>query len=402
MRMKLMIVGAMILFLVGIPFVPVAFAAHHITHQVTPADKFTDIETTGNHGTTGAKWKEIIPGNTNIQFNLGLGISASGGGQGYPQWVTYGVTATTGPGVPVVYFGGDPSRTSFTQTFTSPLSTGTIQVNIVAPPSDGAYTVKIFPTAKGGDGGNPRLVDDYGVTIGFTVSNPSGCIPEATSLSLTVEPSCVVYKATSTTFTATLTYGEDHVPLAGKPVEFAIENTDLGSVLTNAEGKAILTFDPSGLAVGGYTVVSSFQGDDCYYAADPSYASLGVRYDFLGFQPPVQIDGVGAGLFSGKVIPVKVRIADAQGMPVPDATAYITWTGTTANVYYEEVPAESVSAADSGNLMRYDPVSDQYIYNWNTSRLDNGSYTINIDMGEGCGGERNATVLLQKSSGKKK
>lgn len=53
--------------------------------------------------------------------------------------------------------------------------------------------------------------------------------------------------------------------------------------------------------------------------------------------------------------------------------------------------------------MRYDPDADQYIFNWDTSKLANGSYNIRIYLGEGgCGGNRLATVILQKNSGGKK
>ena len=99
---------------------------------------------------------------------------------------------------------------------------------------------------------------------------------------------------------------------------------------------------------------------------------------------------------------MKIKVADANGDSVPDASIYITWSGTVADVSTTDIPAESVSAADTGNMMRYDPLAEQYIYNWDVSELDNGSFTINIEMGEGCDGDHNATVILQKSHGKKK
>jgi hypothetical protein len=397
MKNKLLILTVMAAILVagGTLFATMASAAHQVQYGISPDESFEYI--TGGHGVEDPELKESVVGDTNIQFSLVLSIKTNPGNQPYGQTITFGVTGTSGPDVPEVYFGGNQANTTFIFDAISSSSTLTEQVNIIAPAGNGPYTVTIGPTSQTGD--NPQL-NAVAITIGFTVSNPNGCTPSPTNLSLTLDPNCVVFKATSTTFTATLT--SDGVALAGKPVNFKIGSTDLGSVKTDANGEAALTYDPSSLAVGTYSVVASFQGDDCYLEADPASANLGVKYDFLGFQPPVKIDGVGAGLFSGKVIPVKIKIADAMGMPVPDATAYITWTGTIANVAYTDAPAESVSAADSGNLMRYDLVADQYIYNWDVSKLDNGSFTINIDMGEGCGGDRIATVILQKNSGKKK
>lgn len=341
-----------------------------------------------------------------MQFNLTLGIRATGS-QGYPQTVTYAVTSTTGPSgytAPTVYFGGNPATTNFTFTANSSSETLTIQVNIIAPALDGAYTVKISPTAF--EGTTPRLEDDNGVTIGFTVI-PAGCTPQATSLSITPTSACVIYRQPDTTFEAKLVTSSDNQPLAGKPIAFTIAKgsdpaTSLGTVTTDANGVASLTLDTSGLAVGSYTVTASFQGDDCYLGADPAIATLGVKYDFLGFQPPVQIDGVGAGLFSGKVIPVKLKIADYYGVSEPDATIHLTWSATISETSYVNVATESVSAADYGNVMRYDPVSEQYVYKWDVSSLPNGDYTLYAGMGEGCGAEHTALVKLQKTSGKKK
>lgn len=400
--MVLLLAGLLVLG--GTLLAPAAFAAHHVTHAISPESSFTDIVPDAD-GVVSAKWKDSVVGETNIQFNLTLGIRATGS-QGYPQTVTYGVTSTTGPATPTVYFGGNPANTSFTFTANNSSATLTVQVNIIAPASPGAYTVKIAPTAFGGGGGNPRLEDDYGVTIGFTVI-PSGCTPQATALSITPESACVEYKQPETTFEAKLVTSSDNQPLAGKPIEFTIAKesypaTSLGTVTTDVNGVATLTLDTSGLTVGSYTVTASFQGDACYLAAVPDMAKLGVKYKFGGFQPPVQIDGVGAGLFSGKVIPVKLMIADYFDVSVSDATICLTWSATIGETSYTDVATESVSAADTGNLMRYDPVSEQYIYNWDVSKLENGDYTLYADMGEGCASEHTALVKIQKTSGKKK
>jgi hypothetical protein len=391
-----------LLVLGGMLFAPAAFAAHHVTHAISPDSSFSDIVTDAD-GVVSAKWKVSVVGGTNIQFNLILGIWVTGP-QEYPQTVTYGVTSTTGPAVPTVYFEGSTGNTSFTFNASDSLSTLNVQVNIIAPASPGAYTVKISPTAKGGD--KPNLEDGNGVTISFTVIH-SGCTPQATSLSITPLSACVIYRQPDTTFVAKLVTSPDGKPLAGKPIDFTIAKgsdpaISLGTVNTDANSEASLTLDTSGLAVGSYTVTASFQGDACYLRAAPAIATLGVKYDFLGFQPPVQIEGVGAGLFSGKVIPVKLKIADYYGVSVPDATIYLTWSATIGETSFTNVETESVSAADTGNLMRYDPLNEQYVYNWDVSRLANGDYTLYADMGEGCGAGHTALVKLQKTSGKKK
>lgn len=406
---KWMVLAAMAVLLSGTLFVPMAFAGHHVTHQISPSENFTDI-LSDKDGVYSAKWKESVTGNTNIQFSLSLGIRVTGN-QAYPQSVTYGVTATTGPDgytPPTVYFGGNPGHNSFTFNAENSYSTLTVQVNIIAPSLAGAYTVKIAPTQI--EGNNPKIEDTNGITISFTVI-PSGCTPAATSLSIQPQSSCIIYKTPSATFTATLVTTADSQPLAGQPIEFTISkgsdpSVNLGPVDTDENGQATLALDTSSLGVGGYTVTASFQGSECYLAADPAVAALGVRYDFLGFQPPVlnvQPDGSKVpGLFSGMVIPVKVKIADYYGNSVPDATIYLTWSATLADTTYADIPAESVSAADTGNKMRYDPEADQYIYNWDVSQLANGSYTLYADAGEGCQSDHTAVVILQKSATRKK
>jgi len=405
---KFLILAVMAALLVG--GVSAAFAADHAKHTIDDSlFKASSIVTDPQVGVTAAEWKADVAPSAPFTFYLYFSTTTPGGSGAstYPQGITYAATATTPLGTVIpVYFGGDPTKTSYTFTASTKDATATAQVSIVAPATVGAYTVKLYWTARSGS--NPKLADDYGITIGFNVVSNS-CTPAATSLSLTPSSSCVIYKTPSTTFTATLTSGS--TKLDGRDIDFEISKggapaTSLGSISTDTDGEATLTLNTSGLAVGGYTITASFQGEECYLAPDPAVATLGVKYDFLGFQPPVlnvQPDGTGVpGLFSGKVIPVKIKIADYDGGSVPDATPFITWSGTIADVTYEDVPTDSVSAADSGNQMRYDPVADQYIYNWDTSKCENGSYTINIDMGEGCGTDRNATVILQKSSGKKK
>jgi len=340
-----------------------------------------------------------VTGNTEIDFNLTFTISTQGNTAEYPRPVTFGVINDNPPGnPPAVYFGATGTATSYDNTFTVSSKSATTQVRIIAPVADGDYHVKIGATA--GTGGKVGLTSN-GIVVHFTVSNlTSDCNPAATTVSLTLDPLCVFYHANSTTFNATLT--SSNSPLAGKLIYFTVEGNDVGSASTDANGLATLNYNPSDLPVGNHTVDANFRADGCAYQASGISATLGVKYNFLGFQPPVKIDGAGVGLFSGKVIPVKIKIADAFGNPVPDALAYVFFGLTSLNTQLDMADPLANTNGDSGNLMRYDPATDQYIFNWDISKVPTGSYNIRSYMGEGsCADSHLATVAIQ-SSGRKR
>jgi hypothetical protein len=48
-----------------------------------------------------------------------------------------------------------------------------------------------------------------------------------------------------------------------------------------------------------------------------------------------------------------------------------------------EEEAVSIAAATEGNLFRYDPVEDKYVFNLSTQDLTQGTYRLRIDLGDG-------------------
>lgn len=63
----------------------------------------------------------------------------------------------------------------------------------------------------------------------------------------------------------------------------------------------------------------------------------------------------------------------------------------------------SVSAADTGNVMRYVPQDQQYIYNWDASGLANGTYAVVVDLGDSdaCRQENPYAIITVARKGKK-
>jgi hypothetical protein len=334
--------------------------------------------------------KNNVAGGDAITFDLTFQINTAGSSTSYPRTITFGVTDITKPAG-----ASDPTVTGLTShTFTTSSSSFTDSITITAPSTPGAYTVHIFPT--GGTGGQNGLAPGGGITIGFTV-NDNACVAADTSLALTLADPCLLYHTASTSFTATLTSGGSAVP--GENIDFTVDSVSIGSATTGADGKATITYDPSGLAVGDHTVVASFQGGTCSYNASENSATLGIHYMFLGFQQPINADGT--SLFGGRTIPVKVRIADADGQPVPDADAHAFFAfGTPAIVGTDTEPLANTNG-DTGNTMRYDASANQYIFNWDIANLPNGTYTIRVGLSEGTCADSHTVVVTLKKKGSK-
>ena len=110
--------------------------------------------------------------------------------------------------------------------------------------------------------------------------------------------------------------------------------------------------------------------------------SYQVVYSFSGVLPPFNPNRTNSFKL-GRTIPVEFRLMDAEGDLVTDAAARIYIKKISDNVEGTENEGESTSAATEGNLFRYDGEDEQYIFNLSTKSLTQGTYQINIDLGDG-------------------
>src|SRR4029450_8536353 len=94
----------------------------------------------------------------------------------------------------------------------------------------------------------------------------------------------------------------------------------------------------------------------------------------------------------GNVVPIKVSLTSAcTGASVTNATLYVTLTPGLNGEFIDDtnIVAESVSSADTGNVMR--PNGGGYIYNLTTKGLTQGKeYAGRIRTGSSTG-----TIVLQ-------
>lgn len=104
-------------------------------------------------------------------------------------------------------------------------------------------------------------------------------------------------------------------------------------------------------------------------------------FEWSGVMLPINPDGTSV-FKAGSTVPVKFMLTGSSaGITDLEATlSYIMIGNGSPGDVNESV---SISAATTGNLFRYDDGSGEYIFNWSTKGLTQGSYRLYIDLGDG-------------------
>ncbi|HSF96142.1 MAG TPA: PxKF domain-containing protein [Thermohalobaculum sp.] len=282
-------------------------------------------------------------------------------------------------------------------TVTSAASTCSTAISFTAPATVGTYQIQI--NTNGGPGPGPLTTRQ--LRINFTVAED---VAAPIDTKLTVYQQCYLLNQGDVDLTAKLEELVSGSPIDNAEIDFFIDppSPSIGSAFTEADGVATLTHDITGLGVGDYNLYAEFAGDNVYNGSNDS-ATLGITYLFAGFGEP--INGDGSSIFGGRIIPIKIRLFDANGVPVTDATPTV-WLKDVDNVMglgTDLVATTSVSAADTGNIMRYVPDDQQYIYNWDARDLLNGTYYVVVDLGDSptCRPEDPSAIITVQKKGKK-
>jgi hypothetical protein len=369
--------------------------AHAISYLALTATFSPNPATIGPSGDATVTGPVVFGSNITFDLKYAIVVQGSTTNFGTGKLITFGAETELKPsGAADVAVAGINSHT-----FLNAASNFTDSVTFTAPTTPGMYRVKIKST--GGTGGMAGLLPGNGISISFTVADPPPpCEPLSTVL--TVPQICVVlHDPNAATLTATLT-DENGDPVVGKTVTFKVDGIAAGSGVTDATGLATSTtpYNVSGLSVGDHEVEAIFTAPDdaCDYLGTSGVGNLGVTYLFIGFEQPINADG--SSIFKGGAIPVKIRLSDSNGTPVTDAEAHVFFSQNTSAIVGDEAEPIANTNGDSGNLMRYDPVADQYIFNWDLKTVDNGTYKVWIELGEGACGEQHNVVLSVAKIGK--
>lgn len=216
-------------------------------------------------------------------------------------------------------------------------------------------------------------------------------------------PQCFTYRASQAGLTASLKEAMGGAPVAGRTLSFAFDGQPLGAAATDAAGTATVVTSLANVAAGDHDLYAAFGGDSVYNGSNGS-GTVGISYLFVGFQQPINADG-SSRFNGGKVLPIKIKLADADGAPVGEAQPKVTvfqYSAATGLGTEMEQPV-SVGSANTDNIMRYDPVAGQYVYNWDMSLLANGTYAIVVDLGDSkaCGkNQQQVVVTIARKGGK--
>ena len=105
-------------------------------------------------------------------------------------------------------------------------------------------------------------------------------------------------------------------------------------------------------------------------------------YGFNGFLPPVSL---GKPFKFGRTIPIKFQLTDAQGAFITNAVPLISLELlSNGPLTGDVIDGESSGAANTDNIFRYDPDSNQYIFNLATNNLTApATYRITVALGDG-------------------
>jgi len=109
-----------------------------------------------------------------------------------------------------------------------------------------------------------------------------------------------------------------------------------------------------------------------------------VVYNKTGFLPPIKEAPLQSDFKSGRAVPAKFQLTDANGNCLSTAVAYFMYQLVISGETYGDLEeGVSRSEATEGNLFRYDPEACQYIFNWDIKGFSPGTYNIFADLDDG-------------------
>lgn len=270
--------------------------------------------------------------------------------------------------------------------FTTPNVTDTIQV-------------KIDPVVPEKSPAN-RQLQPRSLRINFSVKQQVAKLDTTTTFP---DPQCALYRGGTIGLKASLAEALSGNPIVGRSLGFSLKEAPIGSSITQSNGEATLPYSIDHLAAGDYPLYAEFAGDSSYNGSNVG-GTLGLRYLFVGFQQPINSGG-NSVFGNGRVIPIKIRVAGANGEPVTNAQPTV-WISTIRRrlAWVRCLRRRRQSPPGYGQYkMRYVASDNHYICNWDLSSLVNGTYAVEGDVGDSkaCGkGPYYAVITVNKKGGK--
>ncbi|MFW9803620.1 MAG: NosD domain-containing protein [Candidatus Thorarchaeota archaeon] len=118
------------------------------------------------------------------------------------------------------------------------------------------------------------------------------------------------------------------------------------------------------------------------------------EYDFSGFLKPIKEGGTNRFPY-GMSIPIKFALSDDEGEPVSTAHAVLELALVIDGEVDEDdyMPANSTAASNDGNVFRYDPLKEQYVFNLDTMEVAPETYRLRITLDDGQVFEVDITIV---------
>jgi alpha-tubulin suppressor-like RCC1 family protein len=240
-----------------------------------------------------------------------------------------------------------------------------LNLRLVHDEGSGAFTNITIPFASGSVYSDPcanRICGNVNHLSPFAILEPI----DTTAPIIPAAPGPVVAYATSTAG-AVVAY----------PVPVATDDVD-GTVPVTCTPAPGSTFAP------GTATVSCTASDTSGNTATTAF-TVSVQYQAPGdgsfFLQPINPDG--SSLFKrGSTVPVKFKLLGASA-GISNLAAQILVAEVSNSVTGSYVEAVSTASGDSGSTFRFDPSSNQYIFNLSTKAMAAGTWSLRADLGDG-------------------
>lgn len=161
---------------------------------------------------------------------------------------------------------------------------------------------------------------------------------------------------------------------AGAEVHWTIKAYDIvdGWVSVDCDRDSGTVFAP------GTTRVTCNAKDSSDNEAEPYSFNVTVTFNWSDLLSP--IGGTLQTFNRNQTIPVKFQLTGVSA-GIADLHATLMFAPVPNGTDYK--PATSVGKANDGNIFRYDPTADQYVFNLDAKQLGAGTFRLKVDLGDG-------------------
>jgi len=225
---------------------------------------------------------------------------------------------------------------------------------------------------------NPSITNDAPDPLPLGLTTVTWTAKDASNNSSSVTQNVTVVDTTPPIITAVSTFSTIvGAPKSVLPTPTVSDIVDPNPIVTNNA--------PNNFPLG--TTIVTWTATDHSGNFATATTTVTTTYNYIGVLQPINDDGAGPkSIFKlGSTIPVKFQLMDYYGNFVTNAKVCIVvaqYSGLPpADGDYEG--AISTSAATIGNLFRYDPLANQYIFNLSTKSLSKGEYKIRLNVYNG-------------------